>query len=51
MRFFVLFIIYELRVRQYISITIMEIPLGSLYQCRRGLLRRGWRRIEISVNS
>jgi hypothetical protein len=22
---------------------IMEIPLGSLYQCRRGLLRRGWR--------
>jgi hypothetical protein len=29
----------------------MKIPLGSLYQCRRGLLRRGWRQIEISVVS
>jgi hypothetical protein len=26
---------------------IMEIPLGSLYQCRRGLFGRGWRWIEI----
>jgi hypothetical protein len=27
---------------------IMKILLGSLYQCRRGLLRRGWGRIGIS---
>ena len=29
---------------------IMEIPLGSLYQSRRGLLQRGWRRIEITIS-
>jgi len=29
---------------------IVEIPLESLYQCQRGLLRRGWWRIEISVS-
>jgi hypothetical protein len=28
----------------------MEIPMESLYQCRRGLLQRGWRRIEISIS-
>lgn len=30
---------------------IMGIPLGLLYQCRMGLLPRGWRRIEILVSS
>jgi hypothetical protein len=29
---------------------IMEIPLGLPYQCRRGLLWRGWKCIEISVS-
>ena len=29
---------------------IMKILLGSLYQCRSGLLRRGWGRIEILVS-
>ena len=29
---------------------IMEIPLGSLYQCRRGLLQRWSRQTEISVS-
>jgi hypothetical protein len=29
---------------------IMEIPLESLYQCQRGLFRRGLRRTEISVS-
>ena len=29
---------------------IMKIQLGSLYQCRRRLLRRGWGQIEISVS-
>ena len=28
---------------------ILEVPLESLYQCQRGLLQRGWGRIEISV--
>jgi len=29
---------------------IMEIPLGLLYKCRKGLLQRGWRRIDFSVS-
>jgi hypothetical protein len=29
---------------------VMEIQLGSLYKCRRGLHRSGWERIEISVS-
>jgi len=30
---------------------ILEIPLESLYQCRWGLLQRGWKRIENSIVS
>jgi hypothetical protein len=32
-----------------VVLPIMEIPQGSLCQCRRGLLRMEWKRIEISV--
>jgi hypothetical protein len=32
------------------ALPITEIPLGLLYQCRMGLLRRGCRRIEISIS-